>query len=118
MIEENLQIIEPPYGIYFNSPLEVSLEKLKYEIGIAFAGNATGKGKINIKKVPAHQLVSAVYKGPYGEAAKIYQSIIEYAMKNDYQITGPVKEIYLNNPLEVSEDELLTEVQFPIVKKS
>ncbi|HEX3012897.1 MAG TPA: GyrI-like domain-containing protein, partial [Methanobacterium sp.] len=37
--------------------------------------------------------------------------------ENSYNITGPVKEIYMNNPMEVAEDELLTEVQFPVMKK-
>ncbi|MBI5680331.1 MAG: GyrI-like domain-containing protein [Methanobacterium sp.] len=118
VMEENLQIIEPPYGIYFNSPMEVSPENLKYEMGIAFIGEAPGNGRVNIKNIPDHQAVSTVYKGPYGEAAQIYQTIIEYAMENNYQIAGPVKEIYLNDPMEVTENELLTEVQFPVVKKS
>jgi len=117
VMKENLQITEPPYGIYFNSPMEVPHEDLKYEVGIAFTGNANGEGRVKIKKVPAHQTVSAVYKGPYGQAARVYQALIEFAMNNGYEIEGAVKEIYLNNPMEVDESELLTEVQFPVMKK-
>jgi len=43
---------------------------------------------------------------------------MEYAVENGYLIAGPVTEIYLNNPLEVSENELLTEVQFPVIKNN
>jgi effector-binding domain-containing protein len=117
VIEENLQVTEPPYGIYFNSPMEVPQEELKYEVGIAFTGDADGEDRVKIKNVPAHQAVSTVYKGPYGQAAEIYQALIEYAMKNGYKINGAVKEIYLNNPMEVDESELLTEVRFPVKKK-
>jgi len=42
---------------------------------------------------------------------------MEYIMKNGYEIFGSPMEIYLNDPGEVSEDELLTEVQFPVRKK-
>jgi effector-binding domain-containing protein len=35
---------------------------------------------------------------------------MEYIMKNGYEIVGAPMEIYLNNPREVSENELLTEV--------
>lgn len=117
VMKEGLQITEPPYGIYFNSPMEVAQEELEFEIGIPFIGEAKGEGRVKVKNVPAHQVASTVYKGPYGQAALVYQTIIEYAMKNGYEIVGGVKEIYLNNPMEVSEDELLTEVRFPLTKK-
>lgn len=116
VMKENLQITEPPYGIYFNNPIEVPQEELKYEVGIAFIGDADGEGRVKIKTVPAHQAVSTVYKGPYGQAAQIYQALIEYTMQNGYEINGAVKEIYLNNPMEVNESELLTEVRFPVKK--
>ena len=117
VMKENLQITEPPYGIYLNSPMEVPPEELQYEVGITFTGDANGEGRVKIKEIPAHQVVSTVYKGPYGQAAQIYQALMKYAMENSYDIVGPVKEIYINNPMEVSESELLTEVQFPVMKK-
>jgi effector-binding domain-containing protein len=117
VMKEGLQITEPPYGIFFNSPMEVPPQELQFEIGIPFIGEADGEGRVKIKKVPAHQVASTVYKGPYGQAAQVYQALIEYTTMNGYQIVGPVKEIYLNSPMEVSEDELLTEVRFPVVKK-
>ncbi len=117
VMKEELQITEPPYGIYINSPMEVPPEELQYEVGITFIGDAAGDGRVEIKEVPAHQVVSTVYKGPYGQAAQIYQALIKYASENSYDIVGPVKEIYINNPMEVPENELLTEVQFPVMKK-
>lgn len=117
VMNEDLVITEPPYRIYFNSPMEVPPGKLEYEMGIAFSGKAAGEGRIEIKKIPAHQAVTAVYKGAYGQAAQIYQMLIEYAIDNDYEIAGAVKEIYLNNPMEVDEGKLLTRVQFPVTKK-
>lgn len=117
VMKEELQITEPPYGIYFNSPMEVAQEELEFEMGIPFIGDADGEGRVKVKNVPAHQVASTVYKGPYGQAAQVYQALIEYAMQNGYEIVGGVKEIYLNNPMEVSEDELLTEVRFPVTKK-
>ena len=114
---ENLQITEPPYGIYMNSPHDVSPEELQYEMGITFTGDINGENRVKVKEIPAHQVVSTVYKGPYGHAAQIYPALIKYANENGYNIAGPVKEIYMNNPMEVTEDELLTEVQFPVMKK-
>lgn len=117
VMKEELKITEPPYGIFFNSPMEVPPEELQFEIGIPFIGEAKGEGRVKIKKVPAHYVASTVYKGHYGQALQIYQALIEYTAMNGYEIVGPVKEIYLNNPMEVIEDELLTEVRFPVAKK-
>ena len=117
LMEKNLQIEMPVYGAYFNSPHEVPPEELEWEVGAAFLGDVEPEGDIQIKNVPEHEAVSTVFKGPYGEAASVYGSLFEHAAKNNYQIAGPVEEIYLNSPDEVPESELLTEVQFPVVKK-
>ena len=42
--------------------------------------------------------------------------IAEYAAKNGYDVVGPVTEVYLNDPNQVSPEELLTEVRFPVIK--
>lgn len=116
-MKEELQITEPPYWIYFNSPREVTPEELEFEIGIPFIGKAKGEGRVKVKNVPAHQVASTVYKGPYEQASQVYQAVIEYVVENGYEIMGGVKEIYFNNPMEVSEDELLTKVRFEVQKK-
>jgi effector-binding domain-containing protein len=42
---------------------------------------------------------------------------MEYATKNGYEVTGPPMELWLTNPMEVAESELLTEVRFPVTKR-
>ncbi len=39
-----------------------------------------------------------------------------WVKENGYRYTGPAREIYLNDPSQVPESELLTEVQFPVEK--
>ena len=48
VMKEGLQITKPPYSIYFNSPHEVHQDKLQFEVGIPFVGDAEGKGKVNV----------------------------------------------------------------------
>lgn len=116
LMAQQAEIQMPIYGIYYNNPLEVPEEELDWEVGAAFIGELEGTNEILIKKVPEHEAVSTVFKGPYGEAATVYMALIEHAIKNGYEIAGPVLESYLNSPDEVAESELLTEVQFPVVK--
>jgi effector-binding domain-containing protein len=117
LMAKNVEIQMPVYGVYYNSPMEVSEEELEWEVGAAFIGELKAEDDIKIKNIPQHEAVSAVFKGPYGEAASVYMDLIQYASKEGYEIAGPVLESYLNSPDEVPESELLTEVQFPVVKK-
>jgi AraC family transcriptional regulator len=117
VMTKGLQITEPPYGLYYNSPMEVAEEELKFEVGIPFIGEAHGKGRIHVKEIPAHQVLSTIHKGPYSEVSPVYAALADYAVKNGYEIVGPPLEIYLSNPMEVRESELVTEIQFPVMKK-
>jgi len=104
------------YGAYFNSPEDVPPEKLRYEIGASFEGSAKEEGNVQVKIIPEHTVIAAMHKGPYTEVGPVIHGLAEYAVKNGYDIIGPVTEVYLNNPNETNESELLTEVQFPVIK--
>lgn len=117
VMAKSLQIMGPPFGIYYNSPQEVLVEELVYEVGIPFAGEAQEEGRIKIKIMPAQLVLSAIHKGPYNEVGTVIGALGEHAYKNGYEIVGAPMEIYLSDPNEVAESELLTEVCFPVMKK-
>jgi effector-binding domain-containing protein len=116
--EKDLKIKDPIYSIYYNSPLEVSTEELEWEVGSGFEGKEPIENEDNevpIQIIPEHKVVSTIFKGPYEEASSVYVDLYNYTAQNNLKIIGPVKEIYLNNPLNDSEDKLNTEVQFPVI---
>lgn len=113
---KGLQMTGRVYGTYFNSPEDVAEENLQYEIGFSFEGVAMQEGKVGIKEIPEHTVLAAMHKGPYTKVGPVIHAVADYAVKNGYDIVGPVTEVYLNDPMEVPESELLTEVQFPVIK--
>ncbi|MDD1764034.1 MAG: GyrI-like domain-containing protein [Methanobacteriaceae archaeon] len=117
IMEKDLEMTGLVYGTYFNTPEEVPEEKLQYEIGFSFAGDAIPEGKIGIKEIPEHSVLAAMHKGPYTEVGPVIQAVIEYAVKNGYDIVGPITEAYFNDPLVTPEAELLTEVRIPVIKR-
>lgn len=117
VMKKKLQMTGRVYGTYFNSPEDVAEEKLQYEICFAFEGDAIQEGKIGIKEIPEHTVLAAMHKGPYNKVGPVIHAVANYAVENGYDIVGPVTEVYLNDPMEVPESELLTEVQFPVIKK-
>lgn len=116
VMAKGLMIMGPPFGIYFNSPQEVPVEDLEYEMGIPFKGEAEDEGRIKIKTEPDQLVLSTVYKGAYTEAGKVIGALAQHAYQNGYEITGPPMEIYISDPNETPEDELLTEMCFPVKK--
>ena len=116
LTDKNLNMTGMIYGAYFNSPEDVPPEELRYEIGASFEGEAQDEGKVMIKIIPEHTVITAMHKGPYTEVGPVIHGLAEYAVENSYDIIGPVTEVYLNNPNEVEPSELLTEVQFPVIK--
>ncbi len=56
-------------------------------------------------------MLSAIHKGPYNQIGTVYAALMEYATNNEYEIIGAPMELWLNNPTEVTESDLLTEVR-------
>lgn len=80
-------------------------------------------GRVNIddpaiieRTLPAVQVVSAIYKGPYDGVEVGYSRLFEYMAEHGLEIAGESRSLYINDPDEVSEEDLLTEVQIPIMK--
>ena len=117
IIKNNIFIIKYPYCTFFNNTLNVTPEELHYEIGIPITEDISGKGMIQIKKIPENHVVSTVHNGNYKQMNHVYHALMKYAVKNGYLLSGPATEIYINGTPEVSKNEISVEVLFPIIKK-
>lgn len=65
-------------------------------------------------ELPGGKFATITHQGPYKETTKAYEKLFAWIKENGHQVKGPTREVYLNDPREVSEDELLTEIQAPI----
>jgi AraC family transcriptional regulator len=117
VMDKGLEMTGIVYGTYFNSPEDVPEEDLRYEIGFSIEGQAVQEDKLGFKEIPEHTVLAAMHIGPYTEVGPVIHALVDYAVKNGYDVVGPITEVYLNDPNLVSESELLTEVQLPVIKK-
>lgn len=79
----------------------------------------TGKCTIHdpsmeIRMLPGGKCLTLLYQGPYAGLHEAWACIGAYAEEREFLINGPHRELYLNDPAAVAEDELLTELQIPI----
>jgi effector-binding domain-containing protein len=117
VMKRGVKMAGPPFAVYYSSPEEMARGEIQFEVGIAFVGEAQEEGLIQMKIFPAQNVLSAIHKGPYNQIAPVYAALMEYATKNGYEVIGPPMELWLTNPMEMAESELLTEVRFPVAKK-
>ena len=75
-------------------------------------------GEIKVKTTEPQQVVYLVQKGSYQEMSESFMRLLRWMAENGYEVMGPAVNIYHNDPMMVrSEDDLVTEVQFPVRKK-
>ncbi|RBQ22772.1 DNA gyrase inhibitor [Candidatus Methanobinarius endosymbioticus] len=113
-----VQVVGPPFSIYYTNPENTDPEEMVYDMGIPVSKDTelSDKDDVKIVELLEHRVLSAMHKGYYKDLHNIYKAMVEYSIENKYDLIGSPKEIYFNSPHEVPEEELLTEVQFPVIK--
>ncbi len=71
---------------------------------------------INVRTLEECEVISTIHKGRYQDVGPSYDKIVTYARKNNLELQIPARELYLNDPNEVKEEDILTEVQWPVKK--
>jgi len=69
---------------------------------------------MQIQTYPGGKVLSYLHKGPYKKLYETYVYLYKYAEEQGIKVTVPNRELYFNDPSEVSEEELRTEIQIPI----
>lgn len=84
------------------------------EVAISILKSGKETEVITCYELPAAKMVKTVHKDPYREEGTTYARLFAWLKANNKTIVAPIREIYLNEPNEVSEDELLIEIFAPI----
>ncbi|MCL2115279.1 MAG: GyrI-like domain-containing protein [Methanobrevibacter sp.] len=114
-IENNNLKSNGTYHCRFDSGNEdLSGNDIFFELAIPVEKLDEYENSIKIIQTPERDVISALYKGPYFNLPSIHGILEDYARKNYLAPMDSPTEIYLNDPLKVKSNELLTEVQYTI----
>ncbi|MGD1048138.1 MAG: GyrI-like domain-containing protein [Candidatus Krumholzibacteriaceae bacterium] len=93
-----------PFGVYYNSPNDTPVEKLKWDLGFSLPAGKTPAAPLVAKKWEYTTMASLKYTGEFGGQPMIdaYARLYKWIGENGYQPAGPMMETYLNAP---SQDE-------------
>jgi effector-binding domain-containing protein len=107
----------PMVGVYYNAPGQVKPEDLLWEVGFPIADQVTPQPPLEKKGWKPTTVAVAVHKGPYSKTTETLTRLTAWIASQGRIVDGPVLERYLNNPMQVKPDELLTEIWIPVKKK-
>jgi len=112
-IRNGLKVIGPFMTIYHDC--EYREKDASMECAAPVSGKiALGDPAMDVRTLAGGTCLSLIYKGPYAGLHGAWSRIGIYAEEREFAIVGPHREVYLNDPHEVPEEELLTELQIPI----
>ncbi|MFZ7137149.1 MAG: GyrI-like domain-containing protein [archaeon] len=117
--KNDIQMIGPPMYICHEPSAEKATKADKennadVEVVIPILKRGRETEVITCYELPAAKMVKTLHKGPYREEDATYEKLFAWLEANNKKIVAPIREIYLNDPHEVSEDELLIEIYAPI----
>ena len=117
--ENGIQMIGPPmYICHETSPEEAIKADNENNADVEVVIPILERGKetevITCYELTAAKMVKTLHKGPYREEGTTYEKLFAWLKENNKNIIAPIREVYLNDPHEVSENELLIEIYAPI----
>jgi effector-binding domain-containing protein len=112
--------INGPITLLFNhdtltkTPEEGGIGHMEFEIAVPVVGRISVEPGFDVKSLPGGRMVTLIYTGPYNEVGGAYTKALDYVGSHGLKMNGLCREMYLNNPQEVPESKLMTEIQIPV----
>jgi effector-binding domain-containing protein len=107
-------------GVGHPLSIGVSVDRAKglyeFEAGLPFIGSVPAEPSqtVRIKQTYAGLAVQAVYHGPYEQMGPAYQAMDLYMTLHHLEQVGPAWEEYVSDPGVTPEDQLETQIYFPV----
>ena len=102
---EEIETIGNLFAIFYNKiPINPELDPDETE-------------EIRIVNIIEHNVLSGIHNGSLDNIQETYNVMAEYSIENKYDIIGSPKEVYIKNKYEVdNEEDMVTEIQLPVIK--
>ena len=109
--EHGLQMTGPPFIAY---PDPIHEEEGRIECCFPVAGAAPAQGRVEPRHLSGGPVAWTRHVGPYDQVGEAYAALDAWVAENGRRVTGPPREVYLNEPQTTAPEDLLTEVVWPL----
>lgn len=84
------------------------------EVAVPIAAKIDETDDMKCYELPGGKMAKIVHKGRYEDCEPTYAKLFTWLGEHGKKVVGPTREYYLNSPMDVPEEELLTEIYAPI----
>ena len=121
--QEKIEIAGMPVFVCHETSVEEAMQAAEegnadIEVAVPVAAPVTITGEspddISWYEPPGETMVKAIHKGPCETCETTYNEVFAWIEAHRKEITGSIREIYLNDPEEVAEENILTEMYVPV----
>lgn len=113
---KKIEISGPPFAIFYNQANSVNADERVFDVGFPVNyKNKLTEGKIQIVSLLEHKVLSIIHEDSYDSIKDSYEKMIQYSIKNKYDIIGSPKEIFLTFKRSYNEENSKVEIQFPVI---
>ena len=116
---EEIETIGDLFAIFYNNPRTVKEDEVVYDVGIPINPelDPDETEEIRVVNIIEHKVWSGIHNGSLDNIQETYNTMAEYSIENKYDIIGSPKEVYIKNKFEVeNEEDMITEIQLPVIK--
>jgi AraC family transcriptional regulator len=112
------RVAGPPTFVCHETPKEVVKANLRrnadVEVAIPVSTEIESTDEIACYELPGGPMAKITHKGPPERTASAYKKLFAWIAENHRKVSGPTREVYLNDPRKVHPEELLIEIYAPI----
>jgi effector-binding domain-containing protein len=104
----------PPLSVYRD--WDATTGKMQIDIGfpVAAADTAKAEGDVKAGVTPSGKALKAIHRGPYKTLRETYGVLSEHIKQAGMPMPQVAWEVYITDPDQVPEDELLTEIYMAV----
>lgn len=84
------------------------------ELAVPVSASFATEGALYGRLLEGGTMATAVHRGPYRGIARSYHALSDWVSKKSYDIVGPTRETYINDPRMVRPEDILTRLEFPV----
>jgi effector-binding domain-containing protein len=87
--------------------------EVEIDVCMPMAPGATGGDAVELVDLPEVEAASLLHRGHYDEMAPAWNHLMAWVGSSGRPPSGPMREVYLNDPDRVAPEDLLTELLVP-----
>ena len=118
-IKKNLVITGPPIFVCHEISPEAVMEANEkgtatIEVAWPVSGTMKGTKEMKVYEIPGGRMAHTTHYGPYESCEPTYLRLFTWIKEKGLQVSGPILEVYPNDPREVPSDKVITEIFVPV----